>query len=347
LHLGQQQFCVQPCQSHEECVSGLCNPIEESLVGWCEIGDGGESPDGLSPDPQPETLDPGPEADPSPDADPDPSPEAEPDATPPDTAASQPGQRCDCDSDCAEVSGYGGVCIMGICMIRASSGCSSSGSRGECPDGARCWSGTGIDICCPDCGAFGDCAGTCDEDNSCVSGGAFDCYDVCGAVCDMQGNPPDTPDPGPDPEPEMSPDPDPEMTPDPEMGTCGTMMESEEFRLTNQARAESGRPALECDEGLIEVARDHSEDMARRGFFSHTNPDGEQPWDRMRRAGISFRTAGENIAYGYSSAAAVHNGWMNSSGHRANILSGNYTHIGVGLFDDGGTLYWTQVFARY
>jgi uncharacterized protein YkwD len=179
-------------------------------------------------------------------------------------------------------------------------------------------------------------------------------------LCDLQGDPPGAdadpePEMNPDPEPEMNPDPEPEMSPDPEpeadpapdMGVCGSEMESEEFRLTNQARAEYGLAAFECDLELAEVARDHSEDMALRGYFSHTNPEGERPWDRMSRAGISFRSAGENIAYGYSSAGAVHNGWMNSSGHRANILSSNYTHIGVGLYDNGGTLYWTQVFARY
>jgi uncharacterized protein YkwD len=125
-------------------------------------------------------------------------------------------------------------------------------------------------------------------------------------------------------------------------------MEAEQFRLMNADRIAEGLSALSCDLRLSEVARAHSRDMAERDFFDHTNPDGEQPWDRMERHGVrGFRSAGENIAAGYPSPAAVEEGWMNSPGHRANILNDGYTHIGVGLFDDGGRLVWTQVFATF
>jgi uncharacterized protein YkwD len=116
----------------------------------------------------------------------------------------------------------------------------------------------------------------------------------------------------------------------------------------NRDRVDNGLAALSCHDGLVLVARAHSEDMARRGFFDHTNPEGERPWDRVEAAGITgWSYVGENIAYGYSTPEAVQETWMNSRGHRANILNGDYTHIGVGAFNDDGTWYWTQVFARF
>jgi len=90
------------------------------------------------------------------------------------------------------------------------------------------------------------------------------------------------------------------------------------------------------------VAQAHSQDMVDRGFFSHTNPDGESPFDRLAEAGIAYAAAGENIAYGYSTASSVLAAWLGSSGHRANIEYAGYTHHGVGLV---GT-YWTHVFLR-
>ena len=106
--------------------------------------------------------------------------------------------------------------------------------------------------------------------------------------------------------------------------------------------------ALECDERVVDVARQHSRDMAERNYFSHTNLEGEGPSDRVRRSGISgWRRVGENIAYGQDSPQEVQTTWMNSSGHRANILSSSYTHVGVGVYDEGGRLYWTQVFLSF
>ena len=82
--------------------------------------------------------------------------------------------------------------------------------------------------------------------------------------------------------------------------------------------------------------------MHDQGYFSHTSPTYGSPFDMMRSFGVSYRSAGENIAMGYSTPEAVVAAWMNSEGHRANILSANYTTLGVGYVEDGG--YWTQWF---
>jgi uncharacterized protein YkwD len=82
--------------------------------------------------------------------------------------------------------------------------------------------------------------------------------------------------------------------------------------------------------------------MSRIGYFTHTSPTYGSPFELRRWFGISYRTAGENIAKGYRTAETVVNGWMNSPGHRANILNSTYTHIGVGYVSKGN--YWTQMF---
>jgi uncharacterized protein YkwD len=71
--------------------------------------------------------------------------------------------------------------------------------------------------------------------------------------------------------------------------------------------------------------------MVRRDFFSHTNPDGQSPFDRLRAAGVTYLAAAENIAYGYTTAAGVLEAWLNSEGHRRNLENCRYTHHGVGL----------------
>lgn len=122
-------------------------------------------------------------------------------------------------------------------------------------------------------------------------------------------------------------------------------MEQEVFALVNSERAKNGLSALSWADDVAAVARAHSSDMINRGFFSHTNPDGESPFDRLKNNGISYRTAAENIAYGQKTPADVMNAWMNSSGHRANILNKNVTELGVGAVkNNNGTIYWTQVF---
>ena len=118
--------------------------------------------------------------------------------------------------------------------------------------------------------------------------------------------------------------------------------ESEVIRLVNEHRAQNGLKPLVANWELSRVARYKSQDMADNHYFSHTSPTYGSPFQMIRNFGISFRTAGENIAYGQRTPQAVVNTWMNSSGHRANILNASYTQIGVGYVANGN--YWTQMF---
>ncbi|MGW3146329.1 CAP domain-containing protein [Streptomyces sp. NPDC001177] len=120
---------------------------------------------------------------------------------------------------------------------------------------------------------------------------------------------------------------------------------AEVVELTNAQRRRAGLPPLAVDPLLTAAAQAHSADMVAHDFYSHTAPGGSQPWDRAAAAGSARRTIGENIACGQRSPAEVVDGWMNSPGHRANILEPGFTHIGVGFAGGGraGT-YWTQLF---
>ena len=126
----------------------------------------------------------------------------------------------------------------------------------------------------------------------------------------------------------------------PDQGT--RTFEQEVIRLTNQRRAQHGLKPLAEDWELSRVASYKSKDMHDKRYFSHQSPTYGSPFDMMKQFGINYRAAGENIAMGYSSAAAVVEGWMNSPGHRANILNASFTHIGVGYYASGH--YWTQMF---
>lgn len=151
----------------------------------------------------------------------------------------------------------------------------------------------------------------------------------CGTSCPEQpGQTPDAPDetPGQTPAPDAS-------------GTVSTL-ERRVVELVNEQRAAYGLSALTLSETLCAGARLKSQDMKSSGYFSHESPTYGTPFEMMQRLGISYRTAGENIAMGYSAAEAVVSAWMNSESHRANILNGTYTQIGVG--EVGG--YWTQWF---
>ena len=121
--------------------------------------------------------------------------------------------------------------------------------------------------------------------------------------------------------------------------------------LTNIERANAGLQPLTLDLQLVDAAQDHSNDMAQDDFFSHTGADGSTVGSRVTDTGYQYSTVGENIAAGQTTAAEVVEGWMNSPGHRANILNGNFTEIGIGyeyLANDTGSVnynhYWTQVF---
>ncbi|MFE4667395.1 CAP domain-containing protein [Streptomyces sp. NPDC056716] len=120
---------------------------------------------------------------------------------------------------------------------------------------------------------------------------------------------------------------------------------AEVTELTNGERVRAGLRPLAPDTLLTAAAQAHSADMVARDFYSHTSPEGGQPWDRAAAAGARRRSVGENIACGQRSAPEVVTGWMNSPGHRANILKPDFTHIGIGLAGGGraGT-YWTQLF---
>ena len=118
--------------------------------------------------------------------------------------------------------------------------------------------------------------------------------------------------------------------------------EKEVVRLVNEIRAENGLSALTYDWQLGRVARIKSQDMCDNRYFSHTSPTYGSPFQMMKSFGITYRSAGENIARGQQTPQAVVNAWMNSSGHRANILNSSFTHIGVGYVADGK--YWTQMF---
>ncbi|MEX2238331.1 MAG: CvpA family protein [Dehalococcoidia bacterium] len=110
--------------------------------------------------------------------------------------------------------------------------------------------------------------------------------------------------------------------------------EARMLELVNEERAAQGLPLLVMDEGLRAVARAHSGDMFLRGYFAHVNPDGLDPFDRMRAAGVPFAVAGENLAYA-PAVDVAHDGLMDSPGHRANILSPDYCHVGIGVMDAG------------
>jgi len=134
-------------------------------------------------------------------------------------------------------------------------------------------------------------------------------------------------------------------TPSPTRATSQVeRLEDEVTALVNQERAKAGCGPVRTDERLRTAARGHSADMAANNYFSHTGRDGSSPGDRARRAGYT-QWIGENIAYGYRTPTDVMRGWMDSSGHRRNILNCSARAIGVGLaYNPRGTPYWTQMF---
>ncbi|MBE6531825.1 MAG: SafA/ExsA family spore coat assembly protein [Ruminococcaceae bacterium] len=121
-----------------------------------------------------------------------------------------------------------------------------------------------------------------------------------------------------------------------------TSYEQEVIRLVNAERAKQGLKPLTYDWELGRVARYKSQDMRNNKYFAHNSPTYGTPFQMMKSFGISYRSAGENIARGQKTPQAVVSAWMNSSGHRANILNSSFTHIGVGYVADGN--YWTQMF---
>jgi len=128
----------------------------------------------------------------------------------------------------------------------------------------------------------------------------------------------------------------------PAENTSVLAFEQEVIRLVNEQRVKNGLKPLTANWELSRVARFKSQDMVDNRYFSHTSPVYGSPFQMIRDFGLSFRPAGENIAYGQRTPQSVVNTWLNSSGHRANILNPSYTQIGVGYVAKGH--YWTQMF---
>lgn len=127
-------------------------------------------------------------------------------------------------------------------------------------------------------------------------------------------------------------------------------LEEAAFDLINQERVAEGLDSLVMNEDVRAVARAHSRDMVARDFFDHYNPDGDSPFDRLHAAGITYTMAGENIAWNNypNPVTTAVDGWMDSPGHRANILTAGFTHTGMGVASDGdGGYYFTQLFVTF
>lgn len=116
----------------------------------------------------------------------------------------------------------------------------------------------------------------------------------------------------------------------------------EVLRLVNVERAKAGLPALTTNSTLTAAANKRAQETKQS--FSHTRPDGSSCFTVLAEYGISYRTAGENIAYGQRTPQEVVNGWMNSPGHRANILKSSFGKVGIGVYESNGVIYWSQLF---
>jgi uncharacterized protein YkwD len=167
---------------------------------------------------------------------------------------------------------------------------------------------------------------------------------------------PSVPDPGATPTPGVWPTPKPGKTPAPTPTTAPASdlagAEAIVFQQTNAERAKTGAKALVSDPALNALARSRSEDMVNRNYFDHVTPDGKKVFDMLKEMGFAYTTAGENIAYNSypisQSPQQVMTAWMNSSGHKANILNTRYGRIGVGAYKRAkdGAIFYTQVFTN-
>ena len=155
---------------------------------------------------------------------------------------------------------------------------------------------------------------------------------------------PSKPSTTPQQKPESTPS-KPSTTPDQKPSTDFSSYQQQVLDLVNAERTKRGISALTLDSNLSSVATKKSQDMVNKNYFDHTSPTYGSPFDMMKQFGISYRTAGENIAKGQKTPQEVVTAWMNSEGHRKNILNPNFTNLGVGIAKDSkGTTYWTQMF---
>jgi uncharacterized YkwD family protein len=149
------------------------------------------------------------------------------------------------------------------------------------------------------------------------------------------GSPTQTP-PAPQPSPQPSPQPVPQPPggPGSESGKIQGLSADEQkmVELVNQERAKYGLAPLKVNMELVRVARLKAQDMVENNYFSHTSPTYGSPFEMMKQFGISYRTAGENLA-GAPSVEVAHQSLMNSSGHRANILNPSFTQVGIGVVE--------------
>ncbi|MDT0395744.1 MULTISPECIES: CAP domain-containing protein [Streptomyces] len=139
------------------------------------------------------------------------------------------------------------------------------------------------------------------------------------------------------------PEPEKQRTTAPVAGSAEAVAGAEVLRLVNVERAKVGCSPVTPSDGLTDLATAFSDDMAERDFFDHTDPDGDTPWDRAETAGIA-NLGGENIARGQADAEAVMQAWMDSPGHKANILNCDFKTLGVGVHMGSGGPWWTQNF---
>ncbi|WP_250675189.1 CAP domain-containing protein [Paraclostridium ghonii] len=142
--------------------------------------------------------------------------------------------------------------------------------------------------------------------------------------------------------PESKPDVKPEEPSNPSGDFAS--FQKEVLDLVNNERTSRGLQPLKFNSELSKVATLKSQDMIDNNYFDHTSPTYGSPFDMMKKFGISYTSAGENIAMGQKTPQEVMNAWMNSEGHRKNILNPNFTELGVGIASNGSSLYWTQMF---
>lgn len=172
--------------------------------------------------------------------------------------------------------------------------------------------------------------------------GNFDCFDING-----ENAPTDQPEAAEESQPTgdanaAEANPAEEGKEEKEANADVSQFEQEVVDLTNQEREKQGLAPLELDPELSKVAREKSKDMQSNNYFDHNSPNYGSPFDMMQSFGIDYNTAGENIAQGQQTPEEVVNAWMNSQGHRENIMNSDFTHIGIGYVEQGN--YWTQMF---
>lgn len=163
-------------------------------------------------------------------------------------------------------------------------------------------------------------------------------------IPDRESPAPETPAPVPE-TPAPAPKPALETPKAPDTGSQSSYNEdyaNQVLSLLNTERANAGLPALTMNSGASAAAKIRAKEIV--SSFSHTRPSGQSPFTALDESSVSYKAAGENIAYGQRTPEAVMNGWMNSSGHRANILHQSFTQVGIACYSNNGTLYWVQLF---